>query len=59
MQSRLYRSMSDSQRFAIAWDLSLMLRELALARVQSESPTLSRLELGRKLLSELYPGLIK
>ena len=50
IQASIQRKLTDSQRFAIAWDMSQVVRALALARLRSEHPDWSEIELKRELL---------
>jgi hypothetical protein len=50
IQASIQRKLTDSQRLAIAWDMSQMVRSLALARLRSEHPDWSDFELKRELL---------
>jgi len=49
-QAAIQRKLTDSQRLAIAWDMSQVVRALALARLRSEHPDWSEIELKRELL---------
>jgi hypothetical protein len=50
LQVSIYRKLTGSQRLAIACDMSQLVRALALARLRSQHPDWSEIELKRELL---------
>ena len=57
IQARILRRLSGSQRLAIAWDMSQVVRALALTRLRKEHPDWSEIELKRELLRYAFlPG---
>lgn len=50
IQAGIYRSMTGEQRLRLAFEMSRMARELALARLRVQHPDWTELELKRELL---------
>ena len=50
IQTEIYRRMSGAERVALAWEMSLFARELALSRLRAEHPDWSEWELKREIL---------
>jgi len=50
IQDEIHRRMSGEERFALAWEMSLAVREIAWARLREEHPDWSDWELKRETL---------
>jgi hypothetical protein len=58
-QCEIYRAMTPEQRFEIAWDMSLMFRELTFAGLEERFPHLSRSGIVTKYLEISFPDLMR
>lgn len=50
LQANVYRRLSRGERLALAFDLSVMARELAMSRLRREHPDWSSADLMKELL---------
>ena len=57
IQVRVLKGLSDSKRLAMALEMSLFARELALTRLGRQHPEWSDRELNLELLRQVYPPL--
>ena len=55
VQLRVLRGLSGAERVDIAYDLSMMLRDVAAARVRQQHPDWSESDVVRQLLREAFP----
>jgi hypothetical protein len=56
MQASILRRMTGSERFMIAVEMSLAMREMAASRLRLEHPDWSNLEVQRQLLRYAFAG---
>jgi hypothetical protein len=56
VQLEVYRRMSGAERFEIAFDMSQLVRELALAGLRREHPDWAERDLQLELLRRWYPS---
>ncbi len=56
VQADVLRRMTGGQRFMLAWEMSLTMRELAMSRLRQEHPDWSDLEIQRQLLRYAFAG---
>lgn len=54
VQARIHRSLSGPERLRLAFEMSLIARELSLARLRAQRPGWSDAELRRELLRYSY-----
>lgn len=50
IQAEIHRRMTGEERVALAWEMSLFARELALGRLRAEHPDWTEWELKREIL---------
>ena len=56
-QAEIYRQMGPEKRFELAWEMSLMARELCLARIRGEHPDFNESDVMKTYINEvLLPG---